>query len=95
MVTLTGLTFVNGDPTNVIANPPATTTYTLIVNGGGCSGTAELTIIRITPLEVTVQDAAISTCDSTATLTAVINTQANVTWYNQAAADRSRADPDR
>ncbi|MBL7806033.1 MAG: PKD domain-containing protein, partial [Saprospiraceae bacterium] len=79
----TGLTFVNGDPTNVIADPDVTTTYTLTVSGGGCVGTAELTIIRITPLEISIPNAIVNTCDSSATLTATINTTATVTWFNQ------------
>ena len=80
---MTDLVFVNGDPTNVIADPDQTTTYTLTVNGGGCTGTAQVTVIRVTPLDLSLQDASIVTCDSLATLQASINTTATVNWYNQ------------
>jgi len=79
----TGLTF-NPNAQNVIADPDTTTEYQLIVSSGLCADTADVTVVRVAPIDLAVQDSAIVTCDSLATLVAFTNSAANATvvWLN-------------
>ncbi len=80
---MTGLTF-NPDSLNVIADPAATTDYQLVANNGQCSDTVDIKVIRVIPIQLSVLNDSIVTCDTVATLTALVN--ANVTstfvWTN-------------
>ncbi|MCE7921563.1 MAG: PKD domain-containing protein [Haliscomenobacteraceae bacterium CHB4] len=74
-----GLTF-DPDATNVIANPTETTVYQLVIANGLCTDTVEREVVRVLPINLTVQDPSIVTCDTAATLTAQANAAANVTY---------------
>ncbi|HRI61329.1 MAG TPA: PKD domain-containing protein, partial [Saprospiraceae bacterium] len=75
----TGLTF-SPDATNVIASPTQTTVYQLIIANGLCKDTLERTVVRVEPIDLAVQDASITTCDTFALLSAQANAAANVTY---------------
>lgn len=83
---LTGLTF-NPDAQNVIANPTGTITYQLIATNGQCADTMDVTVVRVQPINLSVQDTSIVTCDTLTTLTATANAAAGATlvWYNSSA----------
>ena len=77
-----GLIF-NPDALNVIAHPANTTDYQLVVNNGQCADTVNITVVVVEPIQLTVQNDSIVTCDTVATLTASANAAAGATiiWY--------------
>jgi gliding motility-associated-like protein len=77
----TGLTPVQPAP-NVIADPAVTTTYQLIAMGPqGCMDTLEVTVVRVIPIELSIEQDSIVTCDSTVVLMATSNVP-NVVWVD-------------
>ncbi len=77
----TGLT-PGATPPNVIADPAVTTTYQLIAsNEQGCNDTVSVTVIRVIPIELSVENEVIETCDSTVVLLATSNVS-NVIWVD-------------
>lgn len=84
-VPTTGLIF-NPDETNVIANPTQTTVYQLIIANGLCTDTVERTVVRVIPIDLTVQDEYLTTCDTLATISAELNAASNagLVWVNSA-----------
>jgi PKD repeat protein len=79
---LTGLT-LDSIPPNATAFPDTTTTYQLIANNQGCADTVKVEVIRVTPIELTVDESEIHTCDSTVVLQAFSNVT-NVIWVDPA-----------
>ena len=81
----TDLTF-NPDALNVIVNPGTTTDYQLVVSNGQCADTVNIKVVRVEPIQLTVQSDSIVTCDTIATLTASANAAAGavIVWYNSA-----------
>lgn len=75
------LTF-NPGPQNVLAYPPATKTYLLVVSSASCFDVDSVTITRQTLLELTAHDT--TTCDTTGVLTATTNVPATLVWTNLA-----------
>ncbi|MEQ1744630.1 MAG: PKD domain-containing protein, partial [Saprospiraceae bacterium] len=75
------LTF-NPGPQNVLANPPATKTYLLVVSNGSCFDVDSVTITRQPLLTVTANDT--TTCDTVGVLTATTNVPATLVWTNLA-----------
>ncbi|MBL7828065.1 MAG: hypothetical protein JNJ57_15650, partial [Saprospiraceae bacterium] len=68
-------------PPNATANPNVTTTYQLITNNQGCIDTLNVTVFRVTPIELSVDQSPGFTCDSTYTLFANSNVS-NVIWID-------------
>lgn len=58
---LTGLT-LDPTPPNATANPGVTTTYQLIASDQGCRDTVSVNVVRVTPIELSVQQHVIETC---------------------------------
>lgn len=78
---MTGLT-LDGTPPNAIANPDSTTTYQLIgSSGSGCADTVTVTVVRVVPIELTVDTNLIVTCDSLVVLNAHSNVD-KVFWID-------------
>ena len=78
---LAGLTFDPG-PQKVIANPAQTQIYTLIAGNGSCADTVQVEVIRQTPLALSLATHEVFTCATTATLTATVNVDAVVEWFD-------------
>lgn len=80
---LAGLTF-NPDALNVIADPSQTTDYQLIVSNGQCADTTDIQVVRVKPIQLSVPNDTIVTCDSIFTLSANANAAAGaiIVWYN-------------
>ncbi len=79
---MTGLYFPDPNSPNVMANPAVTTDYQLIATNGFCSDTAQVKVIRVTPIELAVENAMVISCEASATLEATINAASNaeVKW---------------
>lgn len=75
----TGLIF-DPDEKNVIADPSETTVYQLVIANGLCTDTLERTVVRVLPINLSVQDTSIVTCDTSATLVALTATSDVVTF---------------
>ena len=75
---LAGLT-LDSTPPNAVANPSETTTFQLIASDQGCEDTVSVVVIRVTPIELSVADDIVVTCDSVVVLSATAN-QPNVVW---------------
>lgn len=72
----------NPDAQHVIAFPPQSTVYQLVVSNGGCSDTIPVPVIRTDPPVVSVAADFITSCDSTVLLTATATDGATITWLN-------------
>ncbi|MEI6411351.1 MAG: PKD domain-containing protein, partial [Bacteroidota bacterium] len=74
---------LSGAPFHVIANPVATTTYTLQVSNGVCDSTYHITVERATPINLSVESDNVSSCQAIDTLRAMVNTPLSVTleWF--------------
>lgn len=84
-----GLTFINGDPRNVLISNPATDTpYQVVANNRGCTDTLSVLVLHVNAFSVDLGGAAFTTCDATqqltATLTAPSNHVSSVIWQNAA-----------
>ncbi len=79
----TGLFFPDPNSPNIIANPAVTTNYQLIATNGFCSDTTQVKVIRVTPINLSVQNATVAPCEPNATLEAKINAASNaeVVWH--------------
>ncbi len=75
---LSGLT-LDPIPPNAVANPSETTNYQLIASDQGCQDTVSVLVIRVTPIELSVAQNVVVTCDSVVVLLADAN-QPNVIW---------------
>ncbi|MFN0015971.1 MAG: hypothetical protein ACKVU2_15615, partial [Saprospiraceae bacterium] len=75
------LTF-NPGPQKVLANPPTTKTYLLVVSNGTCFDVDSVTITRQPLLTVAANDT--TTCDTLGVLTATTNVPATLVWTNLA-----------
>ncbi len=73
------LTFTPG-PQNVVADPPQTTTYLLTVSNGLCFDVDSITVTRQPLLTLDAPD--VSTCDTSATLSATTSVPATLIWTN-------------
>ena len=76
---MAGLAFPDPTFPNVIANPTVTTDYQLIATNGFCSDTARVKVVRVVPIDLAIQNPAVTSCEPTATLTATINAASNAT----------------
>lgn len=82
-----GLTFVNNDPRQVIADPAATTIYQLIAADGACKDTLLVEVKKNVPFEVSLPNATLKSCDSTQALSATLdvpNQGFDIDWFNAA-----------
>ncbi|MCS6930492.1 MAG: SprB repeat-containing protein, partial [Saprospiraceae bacterium] len=71
------LTF-NPGPQQVLANPPTTTKYRLVVSNGACTSTDTVLILRQPPLELTATGD--ETCGGPGVLKATTNRPAAIVW---------------
>lgn len=79
-VPATNLIFV--DSNTVIIAPFQTTQYYLIADNGFCKDTASLKVIRVEPINLTVADTSIISCDPDQVLSAQLNAASNaqIVW---------------
>ena len=76
------LTFVNGNPQQVVADPPLTTQYTVTASLNGCINAQTVTVVKKDPLELSLGANQLITCEQEPTLTATVNQSANIIWTN-------------
>jgi gliding motility-associated-like protein len=81
---MTNLTF-NPNAQNVVVNPSATTAYTVSAFNGGCTDSKTIEVVRLTnPVNLSLDDTEIVTCDSSINVTANINAGIPVVWTDAA-----------